>query len=257
MIEKPLRYDTAGPNTQDWADNSFFWVTGVKRTLEVLEPLLVKALQLSMHWDPVQWIVNRIVNEPAISASRQGFDFEQISARKLAMALSNGTMLVRDFDGNTIPISLTPDGATAHVIKAPLMTLDEFLATPQCTHMFLPANKDGPDVVFWIQSSDGTWYAVFVQSKYYKDKITGKKTVSAASTILNKGTLGAEYRRLQVFFPFTGATCTTNPDLLRFSCDREHNVYMYLDNENEGKRVLGEDVCSQLLAVKKQRTEVP
>ena len=77
-----------------------------------------------------------------------------------------------DWEGNMVPISLTPDGAAALVIKSPSMTLDEFLATPQCTHMFLPANKDGPDMVFWIMSSDETWYAVFVQSKYYQDKIS-------------------------------------------------------------------------------------
>ena len=138
----------------------------------MVEPLVVKAIQLSMPWDPIQWIVNRITNEPAISASQQGFDSEQISARKLAVALSNGTVRIHDWEGNMVPISLTPDGAAALVIKYSSMTLDEFLATPQCTHMFLPANKDGPDMVFWIMSSDETWYAVFVQSKYYQDKIS-------------------------------------------------------------------------------------
>ena len=120
MIEKPLRYDTADHNTHDWADNSFFWVTGVKRMLEVTEPLLVKALQLTMDCDPVQWIVNKIVNEPAISASQRGFDFAQITARKLAMALNNGTVLIRVVDANIASISSTPDGATAFVSSSRL-----------------------------------------------------------------------------------------------------------------------------------------
>jgi hypothetical protein len=225
--------------------------------LEVWEPLMVKAIQRSMHWDPIQWIMNRITNEPAMSASQQGFDFEQICARKLAMALSNGSLRFLATGGTEVLISETPDGATAHVIKSPSMTLDEFLDTPQCTHMFLPANKDGPDVVFWIKSSDETWYAVFVQSKYYKNKISGKETETAAKTVLNKGTLGAQHRRLQVFFPFMGATCAGSMHLLTSSCDRNGNVYMYLDRANEGKRVLGDDVCKQLLAAKKQRKSAP
>ena len=54
-----------------------------------------------------------------------------------------------------------------------------------------------------------------------------------------------------------GATCTGSPSLLSSSCDQGNNVYMYLDHENEGKRVLGDDVGEQLLAVKKQRKNAP
>ena len=219
---------------------------------------MVAALQEALPaWDPVQWIVNRVRNEPALSPSQEGFDFEQISARKIATALSNGTLRIQDSLGNEVPITQTPDGATAHVIKSPSMTLDEFLADPQCYFFFFPANKDGPDVVFWIRSSAGTWYAVFIQSKYYQNKISGRATLTAARTGIGKGTLAAQHRRLQVFFPFMGATCTTDEAVLTSSCNRNNDVYLYLCHENDGGRVLGGDVCQQLLAVKWTRRTAP
>ena len=258
IIDKPLVYEVADEAIRAWADNSFFWIVGEERTLQVVEPLMVSALQKAMDWDPTRWIVDRITNEPGINASQHGIDFEQVSARKLAMALSNGTISIQDSSRNDVKISKAPNGATVGIIKATKsMSLDDFLSTPQCTHMFLPANKDGPDVVFWMMSADDIWYAVFLQSKFYKDKISGQSTVAAVKTVLKKGNLGSQYRRLQVFFPFLGATCTAKPNVLHPWCDKGNNVYIYLHYENDGKRVLGDDVCEQLYAVKKQRADAP
>lgn len=95
------------------------------------------------------------------------------------------------------------------------------------------------------------------QSKFYKDKISGKATVAMVNTVLNKGTLGPQYRRLQVFFPFMGATCTEHPDLLLPWCNDRNDVFLYLHHENEGEQVLGDDVCDQLRDAKKKRAKAP
>ena len=187
LIDKPLRYKDATESARLWADESFFWVTGEENSFELQEPLIVRSSQNAMStlgqgWDPVGWIVARM-HQPVISAAQQGFDFEQVAGRKLSTSLSNGEFQIRDSKGAPVPVIEAPDEATALVVKATELTMDQFLATPQCAHIFLPANKDGPDVVFWQRCAGSIWYVVFIQAKFYKNKISGQATKAAAKTV--------------------------------------------------------------------------
>ena len=84
-----------------------------------------------------------------LSAAQQGYDFEQIASRKIATALKDGTLSIPDGAGNTVSIVRAPHEKTATTLKAAEnFTLEDFLNVRQTQSIFLPANKDGPDVVF-------------------------------------------------------------------------------------------------------------
>jgi hypothetical protein len=124
--------------------------------------------------------------------------------------------------------------------------------------MFLPATKDGPDVVFWVLCDGGQWYVVLIQAKYYKAKITGKATVSAVATVSKPlpKSVPQGVSTLRIFFPFMGATCESKHSLLENRVDAK-GMYMYLDRENNGKSVLGADLCDTLYCLKRKRKRAP
>ena len=108
-----------------------------------------------------------------------------------------------------------------------------------------------------MECSGGIWYAVFIQAKYYKKKITGKAAKAAAKTVTKRQKLHKKFRRLKVFFPFMGATCSAQEDLMETSTATNNDMHLYLDCTNAGKDVLGVDVCKQLSVTKEKRKDPP
>ena len=254
LLEKTMKYSDLPAPAKDWADQSLVWVSGSSQSVQLNEPILVQAAKDAFGggWDPVKWIVSRM---STASAAQQGYDFEQVAARKVAAALLEGKLDIQDANGKSLSITEGPDAQTATTVSSGSLTLDEFLGNAQTRAMFLPANKDGPDVVFWVLCDNGKWYAVLIQAKYYKTKISGQKTVAAVDT-LYKPPLPKGVAALRIFFPFMGATCSSDPTLLEDEVDGDDN-YMYLDHENAGHVVLGADLCTALEDLKDNRNEVP
>jgi hypothetical protein len=222
------------------------------------EPILVRAAKeaYGKGWDPVNWLATRMSN---LSSAQQGFDFEQIAARQVAAALKDGRLPIKDENGNIHSVEKAPDAQTATTaVASDGLTLVEFLQCPQTTTMFLPTNGDGPDVVFWVLCSDEKWYVVLIQAKYYSTMICGNKTIRAAETVSKPlpQSIPDGVSALRIFFPFMGACCGSNAELLTDRVDAD-GTYMYLDCQNEGKLVLGEDMCATLLRNKKKRKGAP
>jgi hypothetical protein len=111
------------------------------------EPILRKGRKRFIQAD-VAWLVKRMSN---LSTAQQGYDFEQIAVRKVAAALLEGTLSITNTGEEALTVSKVPDPQTGTTATASAtLTLEEFLWRPQTTTMFLPANKNGPDVVFWV-----------------------------------------------------------------------------------------------------------
>ena len=253
LLQETMKYADLTPTEKEWADESFVWVSGRSQSVELNEPILVHAARdaFGSGWDPVTWIASRM---SALSSAQQGYDFEQVAARKVAAGLKLGLLHIQDA-GKPVPVTTAPDPETATTVMAsPSVTLDDFLRCPQTLTMLLPANKDGPDVVFWVLCSNERWYAVLIQAKYYQTKICGKMTVAAVETISKPLLHGVA--ALRIFFPFTGATCTAKPDLLKDRVDGMDN-FMYLDCDNAGGKILGKDLCDTLWRMKNKRKNVP
>jgi hypothetical protein len=258
LLNAPWDYMELSATEKEWADKSFVWVSGASQSVKLNEPILVRAAKdaYGKGWDPVNWLVTRMSN---LSSAQQGFDFEQIAARQVAAALKDGRLPIKDENGNIHSVEKAPDAQTAMTaVASDGMTLVEFLQCPQTTTMFLPANGDGPDVVFWVLCSDEKWYVVLIQAKYYSTKICGNKTIRAAETVSKPlpQSVPDGVSALRIFFPFMGASCGSNAELLRDRVDAD-GMYMYLDCQNGGKLVLGEDLCATLIRNKKKRKGAP
>jgi len=232
-----------------WVDKSFVWITGKAQTIQFNEPILVRSAKEAFggEWDPVKWIVSRT---ETLHASQQGIDFEQIAARQVAQAYSLGTL---SFAGKDIETAPDPKLATT-LTASKEVTLEDFLQTPQTAAFFLPANKDGPDVVFWMMCKNGEHVAVLIQAKYYAQKISGKKTKAAVETVMKSVVLPNGSSVLRIFFPFEGATYTSDPNLLN-NKELGDGAFLYLDKDNDGNKVLGDDLCRQLLQLKTKRKD--
>ena len=119
------------------------------RSLE-LKALILRSLQKAMAqrgtMDPVKWLVARMA-QPDSSASQQDYDFEQVAGRKLATSLHLQKIRIKDSKGNTVTVVEAPDEATAVTLTAKDLSIEDFLEIPQTSHIFLPANNSGPDVV--------------------------------------------------------------------------------------------------------------
>mmetsp|Transcript_12461 Transcript_12461/g.27452 ORF Transcript_12461/g.27452 Transcript_12461/m.27452 type:complete len:107 (-) Transcript_12461:21-341(-) len=59
---------------------------------------------------------------------------------------------------------------------------------------------------------------------------------------------------LRIFFPFEGATYTSDPNLLN-NKELGDGAFLYLDKDNDGNKVLGDDLCRQLLQLKTKRKD--
>eukprot|EP00978_Attheya_sp_CCMP212_P033567 scaffold135939_cov112-Attheya_sp.AAC.1 len=93
---------------QEWADKSLVWVRGESQYVELNEPILVRAARAALKdkWDPVSWVVSRMSN---LSAAQQGYDFEQICARKVAAALLGNKLHIIDDTGKSLSVERAPD----------------------------------------------------------------------------------------------------------------------------------------------------
>jgi hypothetical protein len=251
LLNKPKEYASLTEAGKGWADESFVWVSGSSQSLELNEPILVRAARdaYGAGWDPVTWLINRAYQA---SPAQAGFDFEQIAARKVATALGNETLEIKDENGVVQEVKRVLDAQIATtVVASKFETLDGFLENPQTTTIFLPANKDGPDAVFWALCSNGRWCIVLIQAKYYSKAITGGKTLDAYKTLW-KPQIPDRLFVLRIFFPFMGATCSSDPDVFKNRFD-EKGGYIYLDKDNAGNCVLGADVREKLLNIKKRK----
>ena len=257
LVDRQKTYQDLTSSQQEWADESFVWVSGQEQYIQLNEPLLVLAARDAYgdEWNPVKWILGRSSD---LSAAQQGFDFEQVAARKVATALKDNVLRIKDDQGATLTVDMVPDEYTAITIKASKnFDLARFLQRPQTRTMFLPNNSDGPDVVFWVLCNGGQWYVVLIQAKYYQAAISGEKTGAAFDTVAKQLPGGCNAPALRIFFPFMGASYAANPALLVEHRMIGEDNYMYLDHKNAGAQVLGEHVCEALHRMKKKRKAAP